>query len=183
MTGLVLSAALAALSSTVVAGLLEIDTQQSKFEVTVNATLHSFVCHLDRYDAAIDCHSDVTLPAKADFSFDFADLKTGNTNRDAAMLGWLGYDATPKASFHLTGWQQTGTNTVALGEIVMHGVHRTVQIPVTVKNDGETWEISGRFNLDHRDFDLPKIRKALLLTVNPSLKVKFHLVGRLPRGG
>ena len=35
----------------------------------------------------------------------------------------------------------------------------------------------GRF---HRDFNLPKIRKMLVLVVDPHLTVTFHLVGKLP---
>jgi hypothetical protein len=32
--------------------------------------------------------------------------------------------------------------------------------------------------LDYRDFQLPVIRKALVLTVDPYLTVKFQLVGK-----
>ena len=62
---------------------------------------------------------------------------------------------------------------------MIHGVTQEVQMPVTVTHTGSIWDISGQTTLDYRDFKLSKIRKALVLTVNPKVRVTFHLVGRL----
>ena len=51
-------------------------------------------------------------------------------------------------------------------------------MPVTITHDHDNWDISGQAVFDYRDFNLPKIRKALVLTVAPKLLVKFHLTGR-----
>jgi polyisoprenoid-binding protein YceI len=157
---------------------LEINPQQSKVEVAVSCTIDSFVAHLDKYQATVDCDPAVPLPAKADVSFNFTDLKTGNPDRDAAMLKWLEYDAHPTASFHLTGWQQSGTTNIALGQLTIHGIAVAVQMPAIVKQDANGWDISGQTSFDYRDFKLTKIRKALFLTVDPLLTVKFHLAGK-----
>ena len=158
---------------------IEIDPQQSKVEVAVSCTMDSFVGKLEKYQANVDCDPAAALPAKADVSFDFADLKTGKTDRDAAMLKWLQYDTNRTASFHLTSWQQAGTTNIAVGELTIHGVSLTVQMPVLVKRDDVAWDISGQATFDYVDFKLPKIRKALFLTVDPKLQVKFHLVGKI----
>ena len=157
---------------------LEIDRQRSKVEVAVNSTIDSFVGHLEKYQAAVECEPTAALPVKADVSFSFADLKTGNKDRDAAMLKWLEYDRNQTASFHLTGWYQAGTTNIALGNLTMHGVTIAVKMPVVIIHADAAWDISGQTVLNYTDFDLPKIRKALLLTVDSKLKVKFHLTGK-----
>ncbi len=174
-----LVAGFAGLVVTARAGRLEIDPQQSRIEVAVSCTIDSFTAHLEKYQAVVDCDPAVALPARADVSFNFADLKTGNPDRDRAMLKWLEYDTNQMAAFHLTGWSQAGTTNLALGGLTLHGVTRAVQMPVTVRQDAAGWEVSGRAVVDYRDFKLPKIRKALLLTVDPALTVTFHLAGKI----
>jgi polyisoprenoid-binding protein YceI len=161
---------------------LEIDFAKSKITVLVDATAHSFTGTLESYDARIECDPEADLPARTDVSFNFLALKTGNPKRDAAMLEWLEYTNQPTASFHLTGWKQNGTTNISLGDLTIHGVKRGIEMPAVVKHEGDTWKISGEACFDHRDFGLPRIRKALLLTVNPQLKVTFHLVGKLSAG-
>jgi len=158
---------------------LEINPRQTRIEVAVSCTIDSFVARLEKFQTQVDCDPAVALPTKAEVTFDFADLKTGNPDRDAAMLAWLEYSGNRTASFQLTAWKQTGTTNLALGRLTMHGVTQEVQMPVTVRRDGAAWDISGGATLDYRDFKLPKIRKALILTVNPNVKITFHLTGQL----
>lgn len=174
-----LAAGLAGAAIATSAAPLVIDPQQSKIEVAVSCTIDSFAAHLEKYDAAIDCDPAAALPARADVSFNFAALKTGSPDRDAAMLKWLEYDSHPTASFHLARWTKAGTTNIASGQLTIHGISVAVQLPVVVTQDGTGWDISGQTTFDYRDFRLPKIRKALLLTVDPKLTVKFHLAGKL----
>lgn len=182
MNKILMSAMLSALAAAATASPLEIDSHQSKIAVSVSATAHSFAGQLQKYDARIECDAQAALPTKADVSFNFADLKTGNTSRDEAMLKWLEYTNSPTASFHLTGWKQNGATNIALGELTLHGVSKEIQMPAVIKHDGDAWDISGEAEFDHRDFKLSRIRKALILTVDPHLKVTFHLVGKLSDG-
>jgi polyisoprenoid-binding protein YceI len=175
-------ALLRAVLSLAVAAPLEIDRSQSSIAVSANATGHSFRGTLQAYDAMIEFDSRAGLPSKAAVSFNFVDLKTGNPKRDEAMLEWLEHTDHPIASFLLTRWKQDGKTNMALGELTIHGVKRAIQMPIDIKHEENVWTISGEAQLDHRDFKLPRIRKALLLTVNPQLKVIFHLVGSLPSG-
>lgn len=160
---------------------LAVDPQASKIEVAVVSTAHNFRGELTNYQASVGWEREPydTLPTKADLTFDFKDLKTGSAGRDKDMLAWLNYTVNPRASFHLTGWKQEVSGAVALGELTIHGIKKSIQMPVTVKHTGENYEISGNASLDYRDFRLPLIRRALLLSVDPHLKVDFVLKGKL----
>lgn len=159
---------------------LEVDYKQSKIDVAVSATIDSFIGHLEKYEATVDCDAATNLPTQAAVSFNFSDLKTGKTDRDAEMLKWLEYPTNPKATFALTGWKQSGTTNLAVGELTIHGVKKSIQMPVVVKNTDGNWNITGEADFDYRDFNLPKIRKMLMLVVDPHLQVRFHLVGKMP---
>lgn len=158
---------------------LSLDSQQSKIQVAVSATIDSFVAHLAKYQVSIDCATNSELPDKAEVSFDFKDLKTGNPNRDQAMLKWLDHSATPSCNFVLTGWKTVGATNFAAGTITIHGIKKKVEMPVSVERSGNHCDISGTANLNYQDFNLPIVRKMLLLTVDPHLNVSFHLVGTL----
>jgi polyisoprenoid-binding protein YceI len=158
---------------------LEVDARRSKIEVAVTSTVHDFEGELTNYQASIEWSPQDRLPAKTDLLFDFKDLKTGSQARDKEMLKWLKYSINPKAAFHLTGWKQDGTDAIALGDLTIHEVKKAIQIPVLVKKDGDDYDLTGAVGLDYRDFNLPVIRKALLFSVDPHLKVTFHLKGKL----
>lgn len=159
---------------------LDIDYQHSKIDVAVSATIDSFVGHLDKYEAAVDPGGSTNLPAQAKVTFNFSDLKTGNRDRDTEMLKWLEFSTTPSATFALTGWKQSGTTNIATGELTIHGVRKSIEMPVAIKDAAGNWDITGTTDFDYRDFNLPKIRKLLVLVVDPHLKVSFHLVGKQP---
>lgn len=173
------SATFAVLAAICSAAPLAVDYQQSKIDVAVTCTIDSFIGHLEKYEAAVDCEAATNLPSQTTVSFSFSDLKTGNPDRDVEMLKWLDYPANPKATFALTGWQQSGTTNLALGELTIHGVKKTIQMPVTIEHTADNWDITGTAAFDYRDFNLPKIRKMLMLVVDPHLKVTFHLVGKM----
>lgn len=158
---------------------LSVDHRQSKIEVAVSATIDSFVGHLDNYQADIDCAPTNQLPDQARISFDFRDLKTGDPSRDQEMLKWLDYAKEPACTFTLANWKTVGTTNYAKGTIVIHGVKKEIQMPVTVVHDGNHCDISGAADLNYHDFNLPTIRKMLFLTVDPHLQVTFHLTGTL----
>ena len=160
------------------AATLRIDQPKSKIEVQVKSTLHDFSGTLEKYELSVAFDPKTNEPTKADLAFDFKDLDTGNKGRDSDMLKWLAYPSNPKASFHLTGWKQDGSQFSARGELSFHGVSKEIPISVTIEKHGETYDIKGVAGLDYRDFQLPVIRQALVLTVDPHLTVKFHLVGK-----
>ena len=160
------------------AATLEIDHQKSKIEVEAKSTLHDFSGTLEKYELSIAFDPKTNAPTRADLTFDFKDLNTGDKGRDSDMLKWLAYPASPKASFHLTGWKQEGSQFIARGELSIHGVKQEITMPVNIEKVDDTYHIRGVARLDYRDFQLPMIRKALVLTVDPHLTVTFQLVGK-----
>jgi hypothetical protein len=47
-----------------------------------------------------------------------------------------------------------------------------------VTHDGASWDIDGEAAINYEDYQLPHIRKALVFSVDPGLKVTFHVVGK-----
>lgn len=158
---------------------LQIDYAQSRIEVAVRSTSGSFKGKLQHFEAAIDCEPQARLPSKATVNFDFKDLKTGINGRDNHMHKWLQYSKTPTGSFRLQSWEKEGGESIAVGELTLHGITRQIRSPVTVKREEARYAIDGVVGLDYRDFGLPIIRTAALFTVNPHLKIVFHLSGKL----
>lgn len=161
------------------AALLQIDQSHSRIEVVVNSTSGGFTGKLEKYHASIECEPSQLLPSKADVSFDFKDLKTGIQQRDNHLLKWLDYSKNPTGSFHLKNWKEENGDTYAVGELTLHEINKEIRLRMKVTKESDKYQLEGVLNLDHRDFGLPKIRNALVFTVDPHLKIQFRLVGKI----
>ena len=47
------------------------------------------------------------------------------------------------------------------------------------ERDGEWVTLDGKVSLDYQNFKLPVIRAMLVMTVDPALVVRFHVVGKV----
>lgn len=154
---------------------LKIDRSRSFVDVDVDATMN-FTAHLDAYDAKITV-DDAGKIKSAVFSFKFTDLKTGNTERDAHMIQWLG-GGMPEGRFELGNLAVTPNGQgQASGRLIFHGVTERIEFPVEVSKADGTFTITGETTIDYRDWKLKIIRKALVFTVEPRVQVKFKLTG------
>lgn len=159
---------------------LELDAARSSVGVAVKATFDSFEGRVDRYETEILVDPERRSVERAQFSFDFADLRTGRPRRDRDLLEWSDNRRHPVVRFRLERLERSdGAPTLARGQLEIHGVRHEVAFPVSFLVDGPLCSIDGVVQLDYRDFGLPLIRKFLLLTVDPLLQVRFHLQGRL----
>lgn len=157
------------------AGTLDIDKAKSRIQVDAKATGHDFTGTLGDYTAKVTGNDATLQPTGVDLSWKFADLKTGDVKRDAEMLKWLGKG--PQGSFaFIKTWQDKGKD-YAQGKLTIHGVSKTIAFPYAAKKDGTWVTIDGTVSLDYQDFGLPLIRAMAVMTVNPKLTVRFHLVG------
>lgn len=154
-----------------------LDYGASEFRVDVKATGHSFEVLLDTYNAAIEVNDSGGLE-KADFSFAVTDLASDNKKRDKKMLGWLESDAIPKISFTLKEVQQRETGPVGIGDLTLHGVTRSVEVPFSTDVEAGKVTLSGTANVDHREYGLEVITM-FFMKVRPELQVSFSLVGTL----
>lgn len=153
---------------------LKIDRGRSFVDVDVDAT-KNFTAHLDTYDAKVT--EDAGKIKSAVFTFKFADLKTGNTTRDADMIEWLG-GGSPEGRFELGNLAVTPNGIgQASGRLIFHGVTERIEFPVNVTREGEAFVITGETTIDHRNWKLKVIRKAFLFTVDPEVRIRFKFTG------
>jgi polyisoprenoid-binding protein YceI len=162
-------------ATTAGAGTLVIDKAKSRIQVDAKATGHDFTGTLDDFEATVSGDSATLAPSAVSLSWKFADLKTGDVKRDAEMLKWLGKG--PQGSFAFFNTWQDKVKDYAQGKLTIHGVSKTIAFPYTAKKDGNWLSIDGSAALDYQDFGLPIVRAMAVMTVNPQLAIRFHLVG------
>jgi len=173
--GMVLAAAMA---TPALAGTLTVDQAKSWVHVDAKSTGHDFTGKLEKFTASVSGDDATLAPSSASLSWDFADLKTGDGDRDKEMLSWLDHGKTPGGSFKMSKtWKDGKGATWAQGSLKIHGISKTVVFPVTAKKDGNHVSIGGEVWIDHQDFSLPIITKMVVMTVDPKLKISFHLEG------
>jgi polyisoprenoid-binding protein YceI len=159
---------------------LQLDPERSTIEVQVHATFDSFAGKLTKFqaDIAVDPRDQRTTRARINFSF--ADLQTGRERRNRDMLAWSENERFPTVEFHLAS-MEPGVNGPFLvhGDLRLHGITHATTFPVSYLVDGTLHAFDGEVVIDYRDYGLPIIRKFYLLTVDPTLRIRFHLQGRL----
>lgn len=157
---------------------LKIDKARSYVDVDVDATVN-FTARLENYDPVFTVDAAGKIKS-ATLAFNFADLKTGKTDRDAKMIEWLG-GGTPEAKFEvgIIAIAPDGQGQVT-GKLTFHGQTSRVEFPVnTTKTDG-TYTITGEASLDYREWGLKVIKTAFVLKVDPIVKIRFKFTGTLP---
>lgn len=158
---------------------LKVDRSKSYVDVDVKVTMRSFTGHLDRYELTIPVDANGKIK-DALLKFKFNDLKTGNADRDADMVKWLG-GGEPEGSFDLglLALAPDGQGQ-ASGKLTFHGESQLVEFPVLVKVVNGVYTITGKTSFDYRNWGLKKLRKLGLAVVDPEVTVRFQFVGALP---
>lgn len=158
---------------------LKIDRGRSYVDVDVKATVDSFVGRLEKYDVTFNLDAGGKIRSAA-MTFKFTDLRTGKTDRDKKMMEWLG-GGNPEGTFKagIVAVAPDGQGQVT-GTLALHGLTRRVEFPVQVSQENGTYTITGEATIDHRDWELKVIRTALLLKVDPEVRIKFKFTGSLP---
>jgi polyisoprenoid-binding protein YceI len=155
-----------------------VDKANSSVSIDVKATGDSFTGKLSSYTAVIQGNKSTKKPSKVTFEWDFTNLKTGKDRRDSKMLSWL--ETKTKGSFVLSSFtKRTDGRMWAKGSMTIHGVKQTVEFPAKVLVKGDQMTIRGTATIDTRKFNLPIIKMIGLLKVDPLVKVRFSLRGRL----
>lgn len=158
---------------------LELDKDRSRIQVDAKATGHNFTGTLSDYKASASGDAASTKPSAFTLSWNFTDLKTDDVKRDAEMVKWLG-GGTPKGSFKFVkSWTDKAGNEQGMGNLTINGVSKTISFPYTAKKDGEWVTIDGKVSMDYQNFSLPIIRAMAVMTVEPQLVVRFHVVGKV----
>ncbi|TVR50782.1 MAG: YceI family protein, partial [Puniceicoccaceae bacterium] len=148
----------------------------------VRPTAHRFQASVSTFEAAIAWDPQAGSIAAAELSFDLAALTTGHPRRDREMLRWLDAETHPRARFRLIELEQIDDGLLAHGRFLLHGREQPLTLRLALSGQADTLGVEGTATLDHRDWDLPRIRTLLVMTVDPVLKVHFSLQASLPEG-
>lgn len=161
------------------AATVEVDADRSRIQVDAKATGHSFTGDLKKYQIAAEGDPATSRPTRLDLGWEFNELKTADEKRDKEMIKWLG-GGKPKGSFKFEkSWDVTPEGGHAQGTLTINGVSKTVAFPYKVKRDGEWVTLDGKVTMDYQNFSLPIIRSMALMTVDPKLVIRFHVVGKV----
>ncbi len=168
--------------STIVIGhsaTLEVDKGRSRIQVDAKATGHNFTGTLKDYSASVSGDTVSLSPQGFKLEWNFSNLDTDDAKRDKEMLKWLG-GGDPKGSFMFTkSWTGKDGTQQATGTLTINGVSKNVTFPYTAKKDGDWVTIDGKVSMDYQNFSLPVIRSMAVMTVDPKLVVRFHVVGKV----
>jgi len=157
---------------------LKIDPAHSSVKFDASATGHNFGGFLKKFDAKVSGDPTSLQPTSATLDWDFADLDTQDAKRDSAMLAWLEHGKMPKGTFKMIKpWTAKDGKTWVQGTLTIHGISKTVAFPIQSSKTGDHVKIDGEVWLDYQDFSLPIVRTMAVMTVDPKLKVSFHLEG------
>lgn len=177
-TNIVLACSLA-FCATAMSATLEVDQARSRIQVDAKATGHGFTGTLKKYTATVSGDEKSLAPSGFNLNWSFKDLDSADEKRDKEMIKWLG-GGDPKGSFKFVkSWTDAKGATHAQGTITINGVSKTISFPYTAKKDGEWVTINGTASLDYQNFSLPIIRSMAVMTVDPKLAVRFHVVGKV----
>jgi polyisoprenoid-binding protein YceI len=158
---------------------LAVDSARSRIQVDAKATGHVFSGELKKYSLTAEGQGISNKPVSLKLSWDFNDLKTGDDKRDKEMVKWLG-GGHPKGSFEFVkSWDENAAGGRAQGNLMINGVSKAVSFPYTIQKEGEYVTIDGKVSMDYQDFKLPIIRAMAVMTVDPKLLVRFHVVGKV----
>ncbi len=158
---------------------LEVDKGRSRIQVDAKATGHNFTGTLKNFTASASGDAASLKPEGFDLGWNFKDLDTDDAKRDAEMIKWLG-GGNPKGSFKFTkSWTAKDGTEYGMGTLTINGVSKAVSFPFTTKKDGEWVTIGGKVSMDYQNFSLPIIRSMAVMTVDPKLVVRFHIVGKV----
>ena len=173
------AAALLASATLAHAATLEVDQKRSRIQVDAKATGHNFTGTLKSYQTTVSGDPTSLKPDGFALSWNFKDLDTDDAKRDAEMIKWLG-GGSPKGSFKFNkSWTDAGGKTHGMGTLTINGVSKTVSFPYSASKDGDWVTIDGKVAMDYQDFKLPIIRALAVMTVDPELSVRFHVVGKV----
>lgn len=158
---------------------VEVDSARSRIQVDAKATGHAFGGNLEKYTISAEGDAATNQPTALNLAWNFKDLKTADEKRDVEMIKWLG-GGSAKGSFKFVkSWDMKPDGGQAQGTLMINGVSKTVAFPYTVKRDGEWVTVDGKVSMDYQNFKLPIIRAMAVMTVDPKLVIRFHVVGKV----
>ena len=159
------------------AGTMKVDAQKSWLKLDCKATGHSWRSNVKSFTASVTGDDATLVPQAAEVKWKFSDIDSTKPDRDKKMLDWLGATKNPTGTWKMSGqWRDSAGQQYVKGQLTIAGVSKEIVIPVTAKKSGNNVSLDGEVWIDTTDFGLPII-SMLVMTVNPKVKISFHLEG------
>lgn len=126
---------------------------------------------------------DGTKLTAADITADMTALTTNNSRRDGPARRALGTDQFPTATFVLTSPVDLGeaattgakTTVTATGDLTVHGVTKSVQIPLEAQLTGDTIVVVGSLDVAFSDFGVSAPTAPIVLSVDDHGQMELQL--------
>jgi polyisoprenoid-binding protein YceI len=67
---------------------------------------------------------------------------------------------------------------IVTGQLMLHGITRSITVPVTARLDGQTLTATGRFPLKQTDYKIKPVSVGGVVSVKDTVNVSFTIVGR-----
>ena len=127
-----------------------------------------------------------TTVTEGEITADLTTLQSDNGNRDRQLSRQALETATyPQATFTLTAPIDLGAEPVegqlvevtATGDLTLHGVTKSVQIPLQARREGDTIAVAGSLPIAFADFGIEKPQAMMVLSVEDrgTLELLIHL--------
>ena len=127
-----------------------------------------------------------TTVTKAEFTADLTTLQSDNGNRDRQLSRQALETGTyPQATFTLTAPIDLGpepaegqvVEVTATGDLTLHGMTKSVQIPLQARREGDTIAVAGSLPIAFADFGIEKPQAMMVLSVEDrgTLELLIHL--------
>jgi polyisoprenoid-binding protein YceI len=129
---------------------------------------------------------DGTTVTAADFTADLTSLRSDESNRDRQLSRQaLETSQFPTATFKLTQPIELGAvpadghviDATATGDLTLHGVTKSVQIPLQARLDGDVITVGGSLPITFSDWSIEKPQAMIVLSVDDhgTMEVQLHL--------
>jgi polyisoprenoid-binding protein YceI len=176
---ILLGAALASMALTPAAATSwNIDHAKSHLGFTVQWSGEPFVATFKTWTAAINFDPADLAHAKATVAIDLNSETSAFADNDDGLKGPEGFSTAqfPMARFETTGFSaRGGSNYVATGRLVIHGVERQVTLPFTLSIAGDTAHMTGRTVVLRTDFGLGRGEWASPATIAHEVAITVDL--------
>lgn len=161
------------------AGNFQLSPESSTLGVNGKASPpHSFTSMASSFSVDIEIDPETLEVKQATCSFPFDKMDSKKAKRDRKMRKWMEAEQYPEGRFELTSVRPDGERWIATGSFTMHGMAREIEVPFSIRREGEAVIIDGESEFDTTDWGLDKIR-LFIFTVKPTVQPFFHLEGTL----
>jgi polyisoprenoid-binding protein YceI len=160
-----------------------LDAQASSLTFTIRRPGETIEGTARRFEGAVTFDPrDLSRGGSAVLRVQAVSLETGNRLRDRKMRNThLEVERYPEIVFKSTSIRVGSGKALVEGVLSLHGVDRSLMVPVTIRYDSGVLTAEGNADLTYSDFRIP-IPRFLWLVMDDAIAVHFRLVtGAAPR--